>query len=571
MRSVFVTGASSGIGLSTCRLLAGRGWRVFAGVRRALSSHLKQEYRSLGAEVIFCDLSRPARIRAALQVLFRKTVRLDALVNNAGVGSFGAVEEHTEEEAAFPLKVNVYGLHEVTRLVLPRMRAQGHGRIVHIGSVAGFLTFPGSGFYSASKHAVEALGESLAWEVSPWGVSVTVLEMGQVKTPFHGKKKISRIFQSKKSAYQEKLQAVWEFSRRMVQKGISPEDVAEAVGRILEDKDPPLRKTVGLPAALYALGWKMLPQTWIDRAAFRMLPWEGGRRSPSFEPPRSGQVVLVTGANSGIGLAIARKLAGEGLRIYGTYRSPRRSRELFELSRELPITPVSMDVREDSSIQRTVRRILKKEGILHGLVNNAGFVFAGFLEDVTARDLQEQFEVNVLGAWRCAKAVLPILRRAGGGWIVQMGSISGRVGFPALGAYCASKHALWALSWTLRMEAAHFNVAVGELDPGSHRSRVYFSAKFPENWKNGTSAYRHFGRVIQSEMEKSLVEKGAPPDRVAEELWKMLKQGQLPPYRFVGWDAKVYGFCKRRLPQIFWKKGVSAYLKFLRWRSGSEK
>src|SRR6185369_1052701 len=139
--------------------------------------------------------------RAVAQVI-AKAGRVDVLVNNAGWGAFGALEEFSESEVLAQFETNVFGLLRVTREVLPHMRSQGSGKILHVGSLAGKMTFAGISLYCSTKHAVEALTETLRLECRPFGVEVGMVEPGSIRTPFKANRRKSKIFLSGKSSYQ---------------------------------------------------------------------------------------------------------------------------------------------------------------------------------------------------------------------------------------------------------------------------------------------------------------------------------------------------------------------------------
>lgn len=183
------------------------------------------------------------------------------------------------------------------------------------------------------------------------------------------------------------------------------------------------------------------------------------------------RVVLVTGASSGIGLACAELLPIYGFRVYPASRSHPR---------------FPLDVTSSDSVQRLVGDILAKEGRIDAVVNNAGIVIAGAVEEAAAEEAQRQFETNVVGVLRVTRAVLPCMRRQGGGHIVNVGSIGGLLAIPYQGLYSASKFALEGLSESLRMEVRPFGVQVSIVEPGDHRTaltrnRIMTAASTPDS------------------------------------------------------------------------------------------
>lgn len=174
---VVVTGVSSGIGRTTAEQFAKRGCRVFGTVRNVAKTKPLS-----GVELIEMDVRDEASVKRAIQSIVDKAKRIDVLVNNAGITLLGAVEETSVTEAQSLFETNVFGLLRTTQAVLPHMRAQRSGRIVNISSVLGFIPAPFMGLYSASKHAVEGLSESLDHEVRKFGVRVVLVEPAYTRT-----------------------------------------------------------------------------------------------------------------------------------------------------------------------------------------------------------------------------------------------------------------------------------------------------------------------------------------------------------------------------------------------------
>jgi NAD(P)-dependent dehydrogenase (short-subunit alcohol dehydrogenase family) len=174
---VVVTGVSSGIGRVTAEKFAQRGCQVFGTVRSIMKANPPS-----GVELVEMDVRDDASVQVGIQSVIARTEHIDVLVNNAGVTMIGAVEETATTEAASLFDTNVFGILRTTQAVLPHMRAQRRGRIVNLSSVFGFLPAPYMGLYSASKHAVEGLSETLDHEVRQFGVRVTLVEPAYTKT-----------------------------------------------------------------------------------------------------------------------------------------------------------------------------------------------------------------------------------------------------------------------------------------------------------------------------------------------------------------------------------------------------
>ena len=183
MATVLITGCSSGIGHATAqRLLLARSGRTVYATARSPSKIADLEDR--GCRLLRLDVTDEASMAAAVGEVERAHGRVGTLVNNAGYGEYGPVEEVPLDAARKEFETNVFGLARMAQLVLPGMRRQQHGRIVNVGSMGGRFTFPGGGWYHASKYAVEALSDALRFEVRSFGIAVVVIEPGTIKTRF---------------------------------------------------------------------------------------------------------------------------------------------------------------------------------------------------------------------------------------------------------------------------------------------------------------------------------------------------------------------------------------------------
>ena len=180
-RAVLITGCSTGIGRATAERLARSGWRVYATARDVEKIALLTD---LGCELLALDVTDEASMRDAVGEVERREGAVGVLVNNAGYSQSGAVEGVPMEKVRRQFETNVFGLVRMCQLVLPGMRRQGWGRIVNISSMGGRLTFPGGGYYHATKYAVEALSDALRFEVAGFGVRVVIVEPGLIRTKF---------------------------------------------------------------------------------------------------------------------------------------------------------------------------------------------------------------------------------------------------------------------------------------------------------------------------------------------------------------------------------------------------
>jgi NAD(P)-dependent dehydrogenase (short-subunit alcohol dehydrogenase family) len=183
----FITGCSTGFGRELAQRILQRGWRAVVTARDAAQVADITESASDRALALALDVTKPEQIEAAVKAAQAKFGRIDVLVNNAGYGYQATAEEGVEAEIRAQFDANVFGLFAMTRAVLPIMRAQRSGNILNITSVAGLIGFPGSGYYAASKHAVEGWSDALRAEMEPLGVGVTCVEPGPFRTDWAGR------------------------------------------------------------------------------------------------------------------------------------------------------------------------------------------------------------------------------------------------------------------------------------------------------------------------------------------------------------------------------------------------
>jgi NAD(P)-dependent dehydrogenase (short-subunit alcohol dehydrogenase family) len=180
-KAVLITGCSTGIGRATAERLAGKGLTVYATARRPESI---ADLAEKGCTTLALDVTDEESMRAAVAAVEDAHGAVGALVNNAGYSQSGAVEDVSMESVRRQFETNVFGLARMCQLVLPKMREQRHGRIVNISSMGGKLVFPGGGVYHATKHAVEAISDALRFEVRNFGIGVSIVEPGLIKTEF---------------------------------------------------------------------------------------------------------------------------------------------------------------------------------------------------------------------------------------------------------------------------------------------------------------------------------------------------------------------------------------------------
>ncbi|QJD29640.1 SDR family oxidoreductase [Methylococcus geothermalis] len=266
-RAILITGCSSGIGLCTALGLKVRGYRVFASARKSADVALLQ---SKGLEAVQLDLACSTSIRTALEEVLRATDgKLYGLFNNGAFGQPGAVEDLSREVLRAQFETNLFGTHELTRLVIPVMRRQGEGRILQNSSVLGFAAMPWRGAYNASKFALEGLTDTLRLELAGSGIHVCLIEPGPILSEFranaYGLYKLN--IDADASVHRDRYRAM---EARLEKKGAAapftegPEAVLKRVIHALESRRPKARYRVTFPTYLFATLKRVLSTRALD-------------------------------------------------------------------------------------------------------------------------------------------------------------------------------------------------------------------------------------------------------------------------------------------------------------------
>lgn len=247
-----VTGSSSGIGYETSLALARDGFYTFATVRNSKKAEkilqiAKKE--NLNIEIIELDVDDEKSISTTIEKIISKKQRIDVLVNNAGWGLFGSVEDVSMKDFRAQFETNFFGIISIIQKVAPVMRKQGSGVIVNVSSVAGRIGFPGSPAYISSKFALEGLSESLRYELGQFGVKTIIIEPGVIKTNFFSSMKIAE--PKPDSPYKEITEKVITGIKMMAELGTPPSEVATTILNAIKEENPRPRYIVGNDAQMF--------------------------------------------------------------------------------------------------------------------------------------------------------------------------------------------------------------------------------------------------------------------------------------------------------------------------------
>lgn len=254
-----VTGCSSGIGLETALALAREGYHTYASMRDTKKGAKIQEMakkENLSISVIPLDVDKPESIESAIKKIMSEKKRIDVLVNNAGYGLFGCLEDLTIQELRAQFETNFFAVVNLIQKVSPIMRAQKSGSIVNISSVAGKIGFPGSPAYISSKFAIEGLSECLRYELSPFGINTIIIEPGVIKTNFFGSMAMPKNTKPD-SPYKDITNTVVAGVKMMAEMGTHPKEVADVIVKALKEKNPLPRYPVGNDAMMFLEAKKM--------------------------------------------------------------------------------------------------------------------------------------------------------------------------------------------------------------------------------------------------------------------------------------------------------------------------
>jgi short-subunit dehydrogenase len=272
---ILVTGATAGIGRHAALELARRGHRVFAAGRRTAALRVL-ENENPNIEGVVLDVTNQASIDDAKETIARKTDGhgVDVVVNNAGWGLVGPLEELSDADLRAQFDTNVFGLMAVTRAFVPQMRERGFGRVINVSSMGGRITFPLMGAYHATKYAVEALSDALRIELGAFGISVSLIEPGAIRTEFTDVA-LTDIKRFEDGAYGAVLRNAKALEDQFMATAVGPEHTTRAIVKAVESKRPSARYIAPRRVAFVLAIFAILPTRWMDgllRMAMRLTP-----------------------------------------------------------------------------------------------------------------------------------------------------------------------------------------------------------------------------------------------------------------------------------------------------------
>ncbi|MCC7304562.1 SDR family oxidoreductase [bacterium] len=263
---VFITGCSSGFGYLTALKFVKNNWAVYGTVRN-LKAPVVMELKTARITVLPMDVTDEKSIIGAVNKVIEMEKKIDVLVNNAGVGFIGPVEEFSTEEIRKQFEVNLFGVQRVIKEVLPHMRSRNSGKIINLSSLAAISTTALYGIYSATKTALEAMSEALNLEVSKWNITVSLIEPGSFATDF-GKNMQSPRWLNGNSPYEQltknynQLRSKLDARKQRVPWLRNPQRVANLIYKVAQKRHPKLRYSIGIGAKLISITARIFPYSW---------------------------------------------------------------------------------------------------------------------------------------------------------------------------------------------------------------------------------------------------------------------------------------------------------------------
>lgn len=263
-----VTGASSGIGKETAKLLVEQGFTVYGASRRL---EKMSDLHALGVKLIAMDLGDETSILQGVAQVLNNESTIDVLINNAGYGSYGALEDVPLSEARYQFEVNIFGLARLTQLLLPTMRAQRAGKIVNISSIGGSFGEPHGSWYHATKYALEGLSDSLRMELKQFGIEVIIIKPGAIQTEWNGIARENLVKVSGTTAYKDLVHRHVRMLSEAESRGSSPRVVAETILKAVNARQAKTRYAVGSGSTFVLLLRRILSDRLFDKVILGMM------------------------------------------------------------------------------------------------------------------------------------------------------------------------------------------------------------------------------------------------------------------------------------------------------------
>jgi short-subunit dehydrogenase len=263
-----VTGASSGIGNETAKLLVKKGYTVYGAARRV---EKMAELKKAGVVLLTMDVTDDSSMVKGVNEILQNEKRIDLLVNNAGYGSYGALEDVPISEAKYQFEVNIFGMARLTQLVLPTMRKQHSGRIINVSSIGGSLGEPHGAWYHATKFAVEGLSDSLRMELKEFGIDVVIIKPGAIITEWAGISRENLIKVSGNTVYKTLANKHAKMLETADKYGSQPVVVAKTIVRAAVSKRPKTRYATGGGAKIILFLRRILSDRLFDKLILRMM------------------------------------------------------------------------------------------------------------------------------------------------------------------------------------------------------------------------------------------------------------------------------------------------------------
>ena len=267
---ILLTGASSGIGYQTAESLAKEGHIVYGAARR---TEKMETLKQFGVKPIYLDVTDEENIKSAIDTIIRNEGRIDVLINNAGYGSFGAVEDVEINEARRQFEVNLFGLARLVQLVLPHMRKQKSGRIINVSSMGGRLTTYFGAWYHATKYALEAFSDALRMEVSDFGIDVSLIEPGGIKTDWGiiASDKLEK--SAKGGAYEKEAMKTAKGMKKQYSGNLlsNPIVITKAISKAVNSNRPKARYLIGFMAKPLVFLHTILPAKVFDKIMKKLM------------------------------------------------------------------------------------------------------------------------------------------------------------------------------------------------------------------------------------------------------------------------------------------------------------